>query len=122
MEPENTFSVPFDEFDSTYGAVGLSSMSDASFKEKPPSLSTLSRMSAPKGVNPIKYITNVMKLSPVDTKTMKFGDVPEGVMRLGGTFVLKRKEEGEGNMECIYRHEDEVPGDHPEIGEVLKWV
>ena len=97
-------------------------MSDASFKEKPPSLSTLSRMSAPKGVNPIKYITNVMKLSPVDTKTMKFGDVPEGVMRLGGTFVLKRKEEGEGNMECIYRHEDEVPGDHPEIGEVLKWV
>jgi hypothetical protein len=33
------------------------------------------------------YASNVMKLSPVDVKNMK-AEVPEGVLRLGGTFVL----------------------------------
>ena len=66
------------------------------------------------------YLKNVMKLSPVDAGALKFGEIPEGVMRLGGTFVLRRMEDG--SIEEIYRHEDKVPGDHPSIEEVLKYV
>lgn len=120
MKPENTFSIPIDNFDETYRKVGLSSMSDDSFKSSPPSFSTLSKMSAPTNVNPFKYMSNVMKLSPIDKSNIKLGEIPEGVMRLGGTFVLKKN--GEEGLECLYRHEDEIPGDHPEIGEVLKYV
>lgn len=114
MPPENTFSVPIDDFDSSYGAAGLGTMSDG----KAPSLSTLAKMKAPSGINPISYAMNVVKLSPVEAGKVRFGEVPEGVMRLGGTFVLKRTEGG--NVETLYRHEDQIPGDHPEIGEVLK--
>jgi len=57
------------------------------------------------------YLFNVMKVSPVP-KDMKFGDIPEGVLRLGGTFVIS------GN-EIVYRWSDRLPGDHPDIKEVL---
>lgn len=114
MPPSHTFSVPIDDFVLSYGAVGLGSMSDG----KAPSLSTVARMKAPSGINPISYAMNVIKLSPVDAGNIKFGEVPEGVMRLGGTFVLRRT--GEDVVETLYRHEDQIPGDHPEIGEVLK--
>mmetsp|Transcript_11160 Transcript_11160/g.17124 ORF Transcript_11160/g.17124 Transcript_11160/m.17124 type:complete len:127 (-) Transcript_11160:208-588(-) len=57
------------------------------------------------------YFFNVMKISPVP-KDMKFGEIPEGVLRLGGTFVIS------GN-DILYRWSDRVPGDHPDIKEVL---
>jgi len=114
MPKSSTFSVPITDFDSTYGLAGLGTMSDG----KAPSLSTLGKMKPPRGVNPIKYITNVVALSPVDQSTMKLGDVPEGVMRLGGTFVLKRT--SDEDVACLYRHEDSIPGDHPEIEEVVR--
>lgn len=57
-----------------------------------------------------KYLTNVMKVSPIP-KDMKFGDIPEGVLRLGGTFVVK-------GDEILYRWSDRVPGDHPDIESV----
>ena len=58
------------------------------------------------------YMSSVMKVSPVP-KDMKFGEIPEGVLRLGGTFVV--------NGETIlYRWSDRVPGDHPDIEQVLK--
>mmetsp|Transcript_19647 Transcript_19647/g.41072 ORF Transcript_19647/g.41072 Transcript_19647/m.41072 type:complete len:90 (-) Transcript_19647:158-427(-) len=78
------------------------------------------KLTPPKGVNPWKYLKNVMSLSPVDTSTMKFGDIPEGVMRLGGTFVLSKAVDG--TIDEIYRWEDKVPGDHPEVEDVLKYV
>ena len=34
-----------------------------------------------------RYLTNVASLSPVPDG-LKFGEVPEGVLRLGGTFVV----------------------------------
>lgn len=58
------------------------------------------------------YLTSVGKLSPIP-KDMKFGDVPEGVLRLGGTFVVN------GN-EIKYRWSDRLPGDHPDIGQVYQ--
>jgi len=58
-----------------------------------------------------KYVSNVMKISPIP-KDMKFGDIPEGVLRLGGTFVV------DGD-DVVYQWSDRVPGDHPEIEDVL---
>jgi len=58
-----------------------------------------------------KYISNVMKISPIPDN-MKFGEVPEGVLRLGGTFIVK------GN-DIIYQWSDRVPGDHPVVHDVF---
>lgn len=58
------------------------------------------------------YVSNVMSLSPVDTENIK-AEVPEGVLRLGGTFVI----DGEA---IIYAWSDSVPGDVPEVETVLK--
>jgi hypothetical protein len=60
------------------------------------------------------YIGNVGKISPIP-KDMKLGQVPEGVLRLGGTFVV----DGDN---ILYQWNDRVPGDHPDIAEVLSKV
>lgn len=59
-----------------------------------------------------RYLTNVANLSPVPSD-LKFGEVPEGVLRLGGTFVI----DGE---EVLFAHADTFPGDHPAIADVLR--
>lgn len=59
----------------------------------------------------MSYFGNVMKLSPVNS--VKFGEIPEGVLRLGGTFVVS------GN-DVKYQWTDRIPGDHPNIEEVLQ--
>jgi len=60
----------------------------------------------------ITYFTTVGKVSPIP-KELKFGSgVPEGVLKLGGTFVVK------GNN-VLYQWNDRLPGDHPDIKEVL---
>lgn len=56
------------------------------------------------------YFTSVGKISPIP-KDMKFGDIPEGVLRLGGTFVIQ------GDT-IVYQWSDRVPGDHPNVAEV----
>lgn len=58
-----------------------------------------------------KYLTNVGKVSPIP-KDIKLGEIPEGVLRLGGTFVV----DGDN---ILYRWSDRVPGDHPDIEKVL---
>jgi len=59
----------------------------------------------------MSYIGNVGKVSPIP-KDLKFGDVPEGVLRLGGTFVVN-------GDDVIYQWSDRIPGDHPSIDEVI---
>ena len=59
----------------------------------------------------MKYFGNVMRVSPVPDD-MKFGEIPEGTLKLGGTFVVK-------GDEVIYQWSDRLPGDHPDIQEVL---
>ena len=56
------------------------------------------------------YLSVTAKLAPIPDD-MKFGEIPEGVLRLGGTFVVK------GNS-IIYRWSDRLPGDHPDIANV----
>lgn len=57
------------------------------------------------------YARNVMALSPVP-KDLKFGEFPEGVLRLGGTFVL------DGDK-VIYAWADPIPGQHPAVEDVI---
>jgi hypothetical protein len=56
------------------------------------------------------YFTSVGKISPIP-KDMKFGEIPEGVLRLGGTFVIQ------GDT-IVYQWSDRLPGDHPNVAEV----
>lgn len=60
----------------------------------------------------LTYFSNVGKLSPIPPD-MKFGQIPEGVLRLGGTFVVS------GN-DIVYRWSDRLPGDHPDIENVWR--
>jgi hypothetical protein len=55
------------------------------------------------------YFKSVGKLAPIP-KNVK--GIPEGVLRLGGTFGINGKE-------VVYLYEDGVPGDHPIPSEVL---
>lgn len=59
----------------------------------------------------MSYFGSVMKVSPIPSD-MKFGDVPEGVLRLGGTFVVS-------GDDVVYQWSDRIPGDHPDIQQVL---
>lgn len=56
----------------------------------------------------LKYLANVMSLAPVDPAT---GNT-EGVLKLGGTFVLQ------GNR-ILYAFAEPVPGQHAPLDEVL---
>lgn len=93
---------------SAYKSVGFKSFTDVDtdtikdVKMSAPELSFKQWMS---------YFGNVMKVSPVP-KDMKFGDVPEGVLRLGGTFVIS-------GDEVVYQWSDRIPGDHPNIANVV---
>lgn len=57
------------------------------------------------------YFTSVNKLAPIP-KDLKFGQIPQGVLRLGGTFAIDGKS-------IKYVYEDGVPGDHPNPEDVL---
>lgn len=59
-----------------------------------------------------RYLTNVASLSPVP-KDMGWGEIPEGVLRLGGTFVVD-------DDAVRFAHADKFPGDHPAIADVLR--
>jgi len=91
-----------------YKAVGIKSFTEVDkdsvkdFKMSAPDLSFRQWMS---------YFGNVMKISPVP-KDLKFGELPEGVLRLGGTFVVS-------GDEVVYQWSDKIPGDHPVIDDVV---
>lgn len=57
------------------------------------------------------YLSNVAKVSPIPPD-MKFGEVPEGVLWTGGTFVIK-------GSEVVYQWTDTVPGNHPDVSQVV---
>jgi len=59
------------------------------------------------------YLSNFNALSPIPKEGIKFGEIPEGVLRLGGTFVVN-------GDEIVYRWSDRLPGDHPDVAEVLR--
>lgn len=58
------------------------------------------------------YLTNVVSISPVEKGT---SGIPEGVLRLGGTFVIR-------GDRVVFRHSDSIPGDHPDLEDVMAVV
>jgi hypothetical protein len=95
-----------DDYDfKAYKAAGFGKFSDVK-----PEVAKQVKMSAP-SVNWWNYFTNVGKLSPIP-KDMSFGEIPEGVLRLGGTFVIQ-------GDDIVYRWSDRLPGDHPDIKEIV---
>lgn len=46
-------------------------------------------------------------------QSLKFGDIPEGVLWTGGTFVI-------GGNDVLYQWTDTVPGNHPVVDEVFE--
>mmetsp|Transcript_32723 Transcript_32723/g.69094 ORF Transcript_32723/g.69094 Transcript_32723/m.69094 type:complete len:124 (+) Transcript_32723:496-867(+) len=59
----------------------------------------------------MNYFSTVGKVSPVP-KDMKFGEFPEGVLWVGGTFVVQ-------GDEVLYQWSDTVPGNHPVVEDVV---
>ena len=59
-----------------------------------------------------RYLSNSIRLSPIEEGKM---GVPEGVLRLGGTFVVK-------GSDVVYQWNDSIPGDTPELEDVMKFV
>ena len=58
------------------------------------------------------YLSNVVKLSPIEKG--KSG-IPEGVLRLGGTFVVQ-------GDDVVYQWNDKIPGDYPEPEDVVRFI
>ena len=50
--------------------------------------------------------------APGSNKALRFGELPEGVLRLGGTFALDRDI-------VLYSYEEGVPGDTPNVDNVI---
>lgn len=94
-----------------YKAAGFGTFDDT---DKDTAKEAMSNMAAPdlgfKGW--LKYFSSAGKVSPIP-KDMKFGEIPEGVLRLGGTFVVN-------GDKILYRWSDRLPGDHPDIEKVLQ--
>lgn len=109
IPPENAF---VDDYSfGAYEAAGFKSFTDTD-----PDEAKKVSMSAPdlSMAQWWSYMTNVGGLSPIPSD-MKFGDIPEGVLRLGGTFVISRDN-------VIFAWADKIPGDHPALGDVLDSV
>jgi hypothetical protein len=94
-----------------YKSAGFNVMLGDKQLEKPPDFKPPKAMGMGKWMT---YLKNVGSLSPVP-KDMKFGEFPEGVKVLGGTYAIN-------NDDVVFSHMDEVPGATPEISAVLKTV
>ncbi|KAG8465392.1 hypothetical protein KFE25_002699 [Diacronema lutheri] len=97
---EILFADDTDGFDA-YGAANFGKIGDtvpAKLELKPPT-----------GFDFFKYMSLVLQLSPIK----KWNEVPEGVTKLGGTFVL------DGDS-VVWGWADAIPGDYPDVEELLK--
>jgi len=95
-----------------YRKAGFRSMLGDEALSSPPS------MKPPDTMNPARwftYLRNVMTLSPQPKGGLKFGEVPQGVRVLGGTYAVS------GDA-VVFSHQDKVPGATPDITDVLKSV
>mmetsp|Transcript_24801 Transcript_24801/g.35570 ORF Transcript_24801/g.35570 Transcript_24801/m.35570 type:complete len:271 (+) Transcript_24801:40-852(+) len=109
MEREKVFVDDFTDF-KAYKAVGF-----GRFDQTDKEVAKQVKLSAPTigGIKSWwKYFTNLNVLSPIP-QGLTFGQIPEGVLRLGGTFVVS-------GDDIIYRWSDRLPGDHPDVKQVLK--
>lgn len=95
-----------------YKAAGFNYMLGEKALDTPPDFKPPTTMGPRKWFS---YMANVVSLAPAPKGGMKFGEVPEGVKVLGGTYALD-------GADITFSHMDEVPGATPEIEEVLASV
>lgn len=91
-----------------YRAAGFNYLMGDKALQTPPDFKPPKSMSGGKWWS---YLRNVGDLSPIP-KGLKFGELPNGVRVLGGTYAI----DGE---DVVFAHMDEVPGATPEIEKVL---
>jgi hypothetical protein len=93
----------------SYKKVGLTTLLEA--KAGP---ERMSKMKAPQlsGSQWLSYLGSAGKLAPIP-KDLKFGQIPEGVTRLGGTYGLKGRN-------VVYVYEDATPADYPDPEVVIE--
>ena len=60
----------------------------------------------------MEYLSNVASISPIEPGKQ---GIPEGVLRLGGTFIINKDE-------ILYLWKDVVPGNTPDLDEVMKLI
>lgn len=94
---------------SSYAAAGLGSLENVDkenidFKLEAPEIGGFKQW--------LQYFMNFNYLAPIP-ENMKFGEIPKGVLQLGGTFVI----DGE---DVIYEWIDKIPGDVPDVAEVAE--
>lgn len=94
-----------------YRAAGFNYLMGDKPLEQPPDFKPPKAMTGGKWWS---YLRNVNQLAPIP-KQMKFGEVPQGVRVLGGTYAI----DGEA---VVFSHMDEVPGATPDIEDVLASV
>jgi hypothetical protein len=108
VPPESMF---VDDYEfSVYNDIGFGSMKDLGNKDMKDI-----KLSAPKlgGFDGWwKYLSNVASISPVEPGK---ASIPEGVLRLGGTLVVK-------GDELLYLWKDIVPGSTPDLEDVMAFV
>lgn len=107
LVPRDRLFVDTDENFQAYQKAGfgrrLGDFSPANIKLKAPNLSAKAWW---------RYLTNVNSLAPIP-KNLKFGEVPEGIKVLGGTFVIEKDQ-------VLFAHADAFPGDAPAVTDVLR--
>ena len=100
------------DFDA-YNSMGFGKFTDV---DQDKAKAAMKNMSAPELEGGIlgwfNYLTSAAKISPIPPEGINFGEIPEGVLRLGGTFVV-------AGDDIVYRWNDTVPGDHPDINNVF---
>ena len=100
-----------DDF-SGYAAAGFNQRLGEKQLEKPPDFKPPVNMGMGRWFT---YLKNVATLAPMPKGGVKFGEVPEGVKVLGGTYAI------DGDA-VTFSHSDEVPGATPDIANVLAAV
>mmetsp|Transcript_63042 Transcript_63042/g.173162 ORF Transcript_63042/g.173162 Transcript_63042/m.173162 type:complete len:148 (+) Transcript_63042:129-572(+) len=94
-----------------YRAAGFNYLMGDKTLETPPDFKPPKTMSGGKWW---QYLRNVGDLSPIP-EGMKFGEFPDGVRVLGGTYAVD-------DNAVVFAHMDEVPGATPDIEKVLASV
>jgi hypothetical protein len=113
----NPYIPPENAFVDNYSMDAYKKAGFGSFRDLDPEAAKNIKMQAPDlgGVGGWwKYFTNTMALAPIE-KGKKLSGIPEGVLQLGGTFVVK-------GGDVVYQWSDTVPGDTPDLTEVLRIV
>jgi hypothetical protein len=121
LSPDQVFVDGYDR--SVYGAVGFGTFANPVDPDR--AREAAKRLRAPDLgglMGWINYLGSAAALAPIPPAPAQEGGrgtfslmpgVPEGVLQLGGTLVVQ------GN-EILFQHSDAVPGDTPDLAEVLR--